>query len=79
MSIIADLIKDGLIHVLSVHAEVEGGIFNDKFKDLLQQALALGNSIVPLKEIKNNLVLQGIPVRKYKMELIPGRHSACAV
>ena len=79
VSIIADLIKDGRIHVLPVHAEVEGGIFNDKFKDLLQNALAAGNAVVPLRDIKSRLVFQDIPVRKYKMELIPGRHSPCAV
>ena len=65
--------------MLPVHAEVEGGIFNDQFNELLQSALALGNSIVPLKEIKAKLVLQDIPVRKYKLELLPGRHSPCAV
>jgi peptidoglycan/xylan/chitin deacetylase (PgdA/CDA1 family) len=79
VAIITDLIKDGGTHVLPVHAEVEGGIFNDMFKKLLQNALATGNSIVPLREIKNKLVLQNIPVRKYKLELLPGRHSACAV
>jgi undecaprenyl phosphate-alpha-L-ara4FN deformylase len=79
MSIISELINNGSIHVLPVHAEVEGGIFNDKFKELLKYALAMGNSIVPLREIKNNLVLEEIPVRKYKMELLPGRHSTCAV
>ena len=79
MSIISGLIKDGGIHVLPVHAEVEGGIYNDKFRKLLQNAISLGNMVVPLKEIKNKLVLQDIPVRKYKMELLPGRHSACAV
>jgi undecaprenyl phosphate-alpha-L-ara4FN deformylase len=79
VAIITDLVKDGGIHVLPVHAEVEGGIFNDKFRELLQNALALGNSIVPLKEIRNKLELKNIPVRKYKMELLPGRHSACAV
>ena len=79
VSIITDFIKGGGIHVLPVHAEVEGGIYNDKFRKLLQNAIALGNSIVPLKEIKTKLVLKDIPVRKCKMELLPGRHSACTV
>jgi peptidoglycan/xylan/chitin deacetylase (PgdA/CDA1 family) len=79
VSIISYLIRDGGIHILPVHAEVEGGIFNDKFRELLKNALDLGNSIVPLKEIRNKLELKNIPVRKYKMELLPGRHSACAV
>ncbi|PKN76832.1 MAG: hypothetical protein CVU52_03085 [Deltaproteobacteria bacterium HGW-Deltaproteobacteria-10] len=79
VAIISDLIKDDGIHVLPVHAEVEGGIYNDKFRELLENAIALGNSVVPLKEIKNKLVLQDMPVRRYNMELLPGRHSACAV
>jgi len=79
VAIINGLIKDGGIHVLPVHAEVEGGIFNDMFKELLQNTLDMGNSIVPLREIKDKLVLENIPVRKYKLELLPGRHSACAV
>ncbi|MGV8056758.1 MAG: polysaccharide deacetylase family protein [Smithellaceae bacterium] len=79
VSIISDLISDGGIHILPVHAEVEGGIFNDRFLKLLQNAIAFGNTVAPLKEIKNKLVLKDLPVRKYKMELLPGRHSACAV
>ena len=79
VSIISDLIKDGHIHVLPVHAEVEGGIFNDKFKELLKNALAAGNAIAPLRDIKSMLVLQDIPMRKYKMEKLTGRHSASAV
>ncbi len=78
-SIIAELIKDGGIHVLPVHAEVEGGIYNDKFRKILQNALAGETTVVPLKEIKNKLVLKNIFTRKYKMELLPGRHSPCAV
>lgn len=78
VSIIADLIKDGKSHVLPVHAEVEGGIYNDKFKTLLRNALAVGTKVAPLREIKNKLALKDIPVRKYKMELLRGRHSACA-
>lgn len=77
--IISDLIKDGGIHVLPVHAEVEGGIYNDKFRTILQNAIALGNTVVPLKEIMKKLILKDIPLRLYKMELLPGRHSASAV
>lgn len=79
VSMISDLIKDDGIHVLPVHAEVEGGIFNDKFRKLLNNAIDSGNDIVPLKEIKKKLELQNLPHRKYRLELLPGRHSACAV
>jgi hypothetical protein len=39
----------------------------------------MGIEIVPLNEIKKKLDIQTLPKRKYKMELLPGRHSACAV
>lgn len=35
--------------------------------------------IVPMKTIKGKLDIKTLPVRKYKMELLPGRHSPCAV
>ena len=78
-SIIYDLLKDGGTHVLPVHAEVEGGIFQNQFRGLLENALNIGMEIVPLKEIKKRLDIQNLPKRKYRMELFPGRHSACAV
>ena len=79
VSIIMDLIKDGDIHVLPVHAEVEGGIFENEFRELLKKALSQNIEIVPMKAIKDKLDIKTLPVRKYKMELLPGRHSACAV
>jgi undecaprenyl phosphate-alpha-L-ara4FN deformylase len=79
VSIISDLLQDGQTHVLPVHAEVEGGIFQNHFKELLEKALSIGIDIVPLKEIKEKLDIKTMPRRKYKMELLPGRHSACAV
>jgi hypothetical protein len=79
VSIIMDLIKDGVIHVLPVHAEVEGGIFESRFRELLKKALSQNIEIVPMKAIKDKLDIKTLPVRKHKMELLPGRHSACAV
>ena len=79
ISIIADLIKDGGTHVLPVHAEVEGGIFQNQFRELLKKALSMKIEIVPLKAIKDKLDIKTLPRRKYKMELLPGRHSPCAV
>ena len=79
ISIIADLIKDGGTHVLPVHAEVEGGIFQNKFRELLEKALSMKIEIVPLNKIKEKLDIQTLQRRKYKMELLPGRHSPCAV
>jgi undecaprenyl phosphate-alpha-L-ara4FN deformylase len=79
VSIISDLLKDGQTHVLPVHAEVEGGIFQSQFRELLEKAINMGIEVVPLKEIKEKLDIQTLSARKYKMELLPGRHSACAV
>jgi undecaprenyl phosphate-alpha-L-ara4FN deformylase len=79
VSIINELIKDGGTHVLPVHAEVEGGIFQNKFKELLKKALSQNIEIVPLKTIIDKLDTKTLPVRKYKIELLPGRHSPCAV
>lgn len=79
LSIIEGLIKDGATHVLPVHAEVEGGIFHNQFRELLKDAMEMGIEVVPLNKIKVNLGINNLPTRKYKMELLPSRHSACAV
>ena len=64
---------------MPVHAEVEGGIFQNQFRELLKKALSMNIEIVPMKTIKDKLDIKTLPVRKYKMELLPGRHSPCAV
>ena len=79
VAIISDLLKNGETHVLPVHAEVEGGIFQNQFRELLEKALGMNMEIVPLKMIKDKLDIKTLPARKYKMELLPGRHSPCAV
>jgi len=79
VSIICGLINDGGNHVLPVHAEVEGGIFEQEFRDLLKNALTTGINIVGLKDMKSALKMDLLPIRKHKMELLPGRHSPCAV
>jgi peptidoglycan/xylan/chitin deacetylase (PgdA/CDA1 family) len=79
VSIISAFLQGDGILVLPVHAEVEGGILNNKFRQLLRNTLAAGNMVAPLKEIKTRLEIKNLPVRKYKMELLPGRHSPCAV
>jgi undecaprenyl phosphate-alpha-L-ara4FN deformylase len=79
VSIIADLLKDDKTHVLPVHAEVEGGIFQNQFRELLEKVLSINIEIVTLRKIKDKLDIKTLPARKYKMELLPGRHSPCAV
>ena len=79
VAIISDLLKDAKTHILPVHAEVEGGIFQNQFRELLEKAISLGIEVVPLNKIKEKLDIQTLPRRKYQMELLPGRHSPCAV
>jgi undecaprenyl phosphate-alpha-L-ara4FN deformylase len=79
VSIISCLMNNGGNHVLPVHAEVEGGIFEEEFKELLKNALTTGIKIVKLGELKSGLGVALMPRRKHKMELLPGRHSPCAV
>lgn len=79
VAIISDMINDGKTHVLPVHAEVEGGIFQNQFRELLNRVINAGIEIVTLKEIREKLDMQILPARKYKMKLLAGRHSACAV
>jgi hypothetical protein len=45
----------------------------------LEKALSLRLEVVTLKEIKEKLDIQTLPTRKYKMELLSGRQSTCAV
>jgi len=68
VAIISDLLKDGGTHVLPVHAEVEGGIFQNQFRELSEKALNMGIEVVTLKEIKDKLDIQTLPRRKYQIE-----------
>jgi hypothetical protein len=79
VSIISDLIKDGKNHVLPVHAEVEGGIFQNQFRELLKIAIEADIEIVPLHSSKDKIDVKTLPNRKYRKELLSGRHSPCAV
>lgn len=79
VAIIQSLMRDGGNHVLPVHAEVEGGIFEEKFKEILNNALTTGIKIVGLGDMKSDLDVYNLPKRNFKMELLSGRHSLCAV
>lgn len=76
---ILDILKDGGMHILPVHAEVEGGIWDKYFIELCERALSMDFQILPLSEIRILLESEALPVRKYRMELLPGRPSPCAV
>jgi undecaprenyl phosphate-alpha-L-ara4FN deformylase len=79
ISIITSMLKDGEMHVLPVHAEVEGGIWARHFIDLLEQARKAGCRFTSLSEIRKLLPVAELAVRKYRMELLPGRSVPCAV
>ncbi|MBP1710202.1 MAG: hypothetical protein H6Q49_404 [Deltaproteobacteria bacterium] len=76
---LGNMISDGGNHILPVHAEVEGGIFEEKFRELLKTALAGGIKITGLDGMKAVLDVRHLTKRKHRMELLPGRHSPCAV
>jgi len=79
ISIITSILKDDGIHVLPVHAEVEGGIWSEYFIQLLEQIKMMNYRITTLSEIKKLLPSENLTVRKYRMELLPGRSVPCAV
>jgi undecaprenyl phosphate-alpha-L-ara4FN deformylase len=79
VSRILQILKDGGIHILPVHAEVEGGIWDNYFVELCEKVRSMNFQILPLSKIKALLVSEALPVRKYRMELLPGRSAPCAV
>jgi len=72
-------LRDGQTHVLPVHAEVEGGIWSGHFVRLLAQIRDMNYRTATLAEIREILPAKALAVRKYKMELLPGRSVPCAV
>jgi undecaprenyl phosphate-alpha-L-ara4FN deformylase len=79
ISSVASILKDGFMHVLPVHAEVEGGIWSSPFIELLEQVKRSGYRFATLSEIRKLLPVDKLAVRKYRMELLPGRSAPCAV
>jgi peptidoglycan/xylan/chitin deacetylase (PgdA/CDA1 family) len=76
---ILQILKGGGIHVLPIHAEVEGGIWSKYFIELCKKVRNTNFQILPLSKIWALLESEALPVRKYQMELLPGRSSPCAV
>lgn len=79
ISVILSELEQGGIHVLPVHAEAEGGPWTSCFVDLITGARRLGYRVVPLREIRDHLRGAAVPTRKFRLELLPGRASPCAV
>jgi len=76
--ILAPLARGG-VHVLPVHAEVEGGIYRSYFMELLKTIQAMDCTVSTLSEILAMLPEKDLPERKFRMELLPGRAVPCAV
>ena len=79
LAILSGLMSDGENHVLPVHAEVEGGLYQEKFQELLKMAFKMGMKITSLEDIKAHIRIHDLKKRKYQLELLPGRHSVSAV
>jgi undecaprenyl phosphate-alpha-L-ara4FN deformylase len=69
----------GGIHVLPVHAEVEGGLMSEKFIRLIHAVKGMDYSFLPLNEILPLLDRKILITRRFRLELLPGRSVPCAV
>jgi peptidoglycan/xylan/chitin deacetylase (PgdA/CDA1 family) len=76
---ILQILKNGGIHVLPIHAEVEGGMWDKYFIELCEKVQSTSFEILPLSKIWALLEPKTLPVRKYRMELLSGRPGPCAV
>jgi undecaprenyl phosphate-alpha-L-ara4FN deformylase len=72
-------LQAGGVHVLPVHAEVEGGIWLEPFIDLMKHIKNTDYQFDILGEIARNTDLEGLPRRGYRMALLPGRSTPCCV
>jgi len=72
-------LEEGTLHILPVHGEMEGGVGAEVFADLLGETGKRGYAIVPLSRIREHLRPADLPVRSFRMRLLPGRAFPCAV
>jgi peptidoglycan/xylan/chitin deacetylase (PgdA/CDA1 family) len=76
--VLLDLAAGG-IHVLPVHAEMEGGLGADAFVHLLRAIRESDYNILTLREIRRFLRPEELANRRFRLELLPGRAVRCAV
>jgi peptidoglycan/xylan/chitin deacetylase (PgdA/CDA1 family) len=76
---ILSALSAGGVHVLPVHAEAEGGIWNGVFADILRGARDLGYRVAPLSEIAAIFRKRDLPERAFRTALLRGRAFPCAV
>jgi len=76
---ILSMLAGGGIHVLPVHAEVEGGRMIENFTRLLRETEKLDYRIMPLGDIHPLLDIENMTTRPFRLQLLPGRSVPCAV
>ena len=69
----------GGIHVLPVHAEVEGGLMAERFIGLIRTLKKQDYRFLPLGDILPLIDRRGLITRRFRLELLPGRSVPCAV
>ncbi len=72
-------LSGGGMHVLPVHAEVEGGVLSDDFIGLLDSIKRMDYRFVRLGEMLPLLERDKLVVRTFRLERLPGRSAVCAV
>jgi peptidoglycan/xylan/chitin deacetylase (PgdA/CDA1 family) len=72
-------LDSGGIHVMPVHAEMEGSVGADAFVRVLRAARNSGYDILTLEEILPLLDVPSLGSRRFRLELLPGRAVPCAV
>jgi undecaprenyl phosphate-alpha-L-ara4FN deformylase len=76
---ILSVLGAGGLHVLPVHAEVEGGLMSERFVDLIHAVKKMNYHFLPLGEILQLLDRKSLITRRYRLQLLPGRSAPCAV
>jgi undecaprenyl phosphate-alpha-L-ara4FN deformylase len=72
-------LAEGGIHVLPVHAEVEGGCWSEPFLHLIHAVKKSDYRFLPLCDILRLLDRGALITRRFQMRLLPGRSVPCAV
>lgn len=72
-------LDQGGIHVLPVHAEVEGGLASESFLHLIHAVKEKEYRFLPLCDILQLLDRKALITRRFNMRLLPGRSVPCAV
>lgn len=72
-------LEEGALHVLPLHAEVEGGVMAEPFLRLIRRARKMGYRPGPLAAILPLLDIGCLETRRFQLALLPGRAVSCAL